>query len=280
MSATVHETLRAAVDRLAAAGVPEPRADAEVLLAHALGSTRTGLLARAREPFPPEAGDALRALLARRAAREPVAHLTGRREFWSLELEVNAHVLVPRPETELLVEVTRGLVPDARRVLDCGTGSGAVAAALTIELPRARVLASDRCRAALEVARRNLARLAPAVELICADWLSALRPGSFDAVVANPPYVPDAVIPTLAPEVCAHEPRLALAGGREGLAALRRLVAEAPDVLRPRGWLVLEMGIGQGGAMVEAVRRRGAYDATDVVRDAAGIERVLAARRR
>jgi release factor glutamine methyltransferase len=116
--------------------------------------------------------------------------------------------------------------------------------------------------------------------LVCGDWLSMLRSGSIDVVVANPPYVPDDVIPTLEPEVSRHEPRLALAGGPEGLDALRALVAQAPDVLRPRGWLVLEMGIGQGVAMAEAVRHRGAYDAMEVVRDAAGIERVLATRRR
>jgi release factor glutamine methyltransferase len=155
-----------------------------------------------------------------------------------------------------------------------------VAAALAAELPRARILASDRSRAALGVARRNLCRLAPSAMLVCGDWLSMLRSGSIDVVVANPPYVPDDVIPTLEPEVSRHEPRLALAGGPEGLDALRALVAQAPDVLRPRGWLVLEMGIGQGVAMAEAVRHRGAYDAMEVVRDAAGIERVLATRRR
>jgi release factor glutamine methyltransferase len=277
---TVQQTLRTAVAALAAAGVPEPRADAEVLLAHALRSTRTGLVTRAQEPCPPAAHDSFRALVARRAAREPVSHLTGRREFWSLELEVNAHVLVPRPETELLVEVTRRLAPGAAAVLECGTGSGAVAAALAAELPRARIVASDRSRAALGVARRNLARLAPGVALVCGDWVSMLRPAAFDVVVANPPYVPDTVIQTLAPEVAAYEPQLALAGGVDGLDALRALVAAAPDVLRPRGWLVLEMGIGQSVAMAEAVRRRDAYDAVEVVRDAAGIERVLAARRR
>jgi release factor glutamine methyltransferase len=277
---TVHQTLRSAADALGAAGVPEPRADAEVLLAHALRSTRTGLVARANEVLPAAARDSFRTLVARRATRVPVAHLTGTREFWSLDLEVNAHVLVPRPETELLVEVTRRLAPGAEAVLDCGTGSGAVAAALAAELPRARVVATDRSRAALGVARRNLTRLAPGVVLACGDWLSMLRPDSFDVVVANPPYVPDDVIPTLDPEVCEYEPPLALAGGADGLDALRSLVAQAPDVLRPRGWLVLEMGIGQSVAMAEAVRRRDAYDATQVVPDAAGIERVLAARRR
>jgi release factor glutamine methyltransferase len=277
---TVHQALRSAVDALAAAGVPEPRADAEVLLAHALSSTRTGLVARAREPLPAAARDSFRALLARRAAREPVSHLTGRREFWSLDLEVDGHVLVPRSETELLVEVTRRLAPGAEVILDCGTGSGAVAAALAAELPRARILASDRSQAALGVARRNLRRLAPRTRRVCGDWLSMLRPGSVDAVIANPPDVPDVGVPTQEPEGSRHDPQLALGGGAGGLDSLRGQVAQAPDVLRPRGWLVLEMGIGQGVAMVEAVRRRDAYDAMEVVRDAAGIERVLATRRR
>ncbi len=274
-SRTVAATLADAIARLADAGVPEPRADAEVLLAHALRTNRAGLVVQAREPMPEEARARLVPLLRRREGREPVSHLVGEREFWSLPIRVDRRVLTPRPETELLVETACRL--GGRRVLDAGTGSGAVAAAIARERPAARVVASDRSPDALDVARTNLAALAPSVILVRADWLAPFAPASFDVVVSNPPYIVDAELAGLEPEVRDHEPREALVAGLDGLDAYRVLVAQAPTVLAPGGWLVVEMGAGQSQAVQNLVGVVGQYARCVVERDTAGIERVLAA---
>jgi release factor glutamine methyltransferase len=275
---TVGEALADAAERLLAAGVPEPRADAEVLLAHALGTTRAGLVAATSRPLPP--GLALEALLERRVRREPVQHIVGEWEFWSLPLQVDRRVLVPRPETELVVETALRVAPRARRILDVGTGSGALAAALAGERPEASVWASDVSSDALAVARLNLARHAPRVALVRGDLLAPFRAGAFDLIVANPPYVAEGEVPGLAPEVRDYEPRVALVAGREGLDALVALVSAAPDVLAPGGWLVLEMGLGQASRVRGAIERDGRYARSTAVLDPAGIERVLAAERR
>lgn len=274
-SRTVAATLADATARLAAAGVPEPRADAEVLLANALRTNRAGLVVRAREAIPNDATARLGPLLRRREGREPVSHLVGEREFWSLPIRVDRRVLTPRPETELLVETVCRL--GGRRLLDAGTGSGAIAAAVARELPAARVVASDRSCDALDVARMNLATLAPAVTLVRADWLAPFAPASFDVVVSNPPYIPDADLAGLEPEVRDFEPLSALAAGPDGLQAFRVLVTQAPAVLAPGGWLVVEMGAGQSQAVQNLVGVVGQYARCVVERDVAGIERMLAA---
>jgi release factor glutamine methyltransferase len=274
---TVGAALAAAVARLAAAGVGEARANAEVLLAHVLGTTRTGLVLAARRALEGDAAGRYAALVARAVAREPVHYLVGEREFWSMPLAVDPRVLIPRPVTELLVETALRVAPQARRICDVGTGSGAVAAALACERPEATVWASDRDRGALAVARANLARHAPGVRLVCADLVCGFRPRAFDLVVANLPYVADAELPTLAPEVRDHEPRLALSGGADGLAVLRRLVAAVPGVLEPGGWLVLECGRGQAPGVRGALAAAGRFAGPVGVRDGDGIERVMAA---
>lgn len=274
-SHTVAVTLADVIARLAAAGVPEPRADAEVLVAHALRTNRAGLVVNAREPMPDDAMARLVPLLRRREGREPVSHLVGEREFWSLPIRVDRRVLTPRPETELLVETVCRL--GGRRVLDAGTGSGAIAAAIARELPASCVVASDRSTDALDVARANLTALAPAVTLVRADWLAPFAPASFDVVVSNPPYISDADLAGLEPEVRDHEPRQALAAGADGLDAYRVLVTQAPAVLAPGGWLVVEMGAGQANAVQALVGVVGQYARCVVERDVAGIERVLAA---
>jgi release factor glutamine methyltransferase len=274
----VGEALAAAVGRLSVAGVPDPRADAEVLLAHALGTSRAGVVAAAKHPLPARAAAALEPLIARRLAREPLQYVIGEREFWSLPFRVDGRVLVPRPETELVVETALRLAPDAQRVLDVGTGSGALAAALARELPGALVSASDVAAGALAVARGNLGRHAPGVGLVRADLLGAFRDGAFDLVVSNPPYVADRELAALAPEVRDFEPRVALAGGPDGLAVVHALVAGAPRVLAPGGWLVSEIGAGQEEAVCRIVEDTRRFVMVEVVRDHAGIERVIAAR--
>jgi len=277
MKVRVGDALDAAVARLAAAGVPEPRADAEVLLAYALDTTRAGVVARGRDALRPAVGAVFAALVARRAAREPVHYLVAEREFWSLPFAVDPRVLVPRPETELVVETALRVAPHRGRLLDVGTGSGAIAAALARELPAARVWASDVDPDALAVAHGNLARHAPGVALVRGDLLAPFRDGAFDVVVSNPPYVGEDELATLAPEVRDHEPRVALVAGRDGLAAIAALVADAPRVLAPGGRLVVEMGAGQVDDVRRLVGRTRQYKKVDVVRDHAGIERVLVA---
>ncbi len=280
MTGTVADALVAAVAWLSGSGVPEPRADAEVLLAHALGGTRTDVIVAARRVLPPHVAATFMALVARRAVRVPVQYLVGEREFWSLALAVDRRVLIPRPETETLVETALTVAPRAHRVLDVGTGSGAIAAALARELPAATVVASDVDPDALVVARLNLARHAPAVRLVRGDLLGAFRAGAFDLVVSNPPYVADADLGDLAPEVRDHEPRRALSGGPDGLDVLRALVAGAPKLLVPGGWMVVEVGAGQAGPVRRVIEDDGRYARSRTVCDGAGVERVLAAERR
>lgn len=277
---TVAAMLAGAIARCAAAGVPEPRADAEVLLAHALGTSRAGLVLAARQPMPAAAAARVDALLARRARREPVAYILGEWEFWSCALAVDRRVLIPRPETELLVETALRLAPGARRILDCATGSGAVAVAVARERRDATVVASDVSPDALVVARTNVARHAPGVALVRADLLSAWRDGAFDLVVTNPPYVADADLADLEPEVRDFEPRRALAAGADGLDVLRALLATAARVLRPGGWLVSEIGMGQGPALRGLAAAGTEWEPPVVVRDGADIERIIGLRRR
>jgi release factor glutamine methyltransferase len=257
-------------------GVPSARLDAELLLAHVLGAGRLDLYLRFEEPVGTEARGAYRELVRRRAEeRVPVAYLTGVREFWSLPLRVTPEVLIPRPETETLVRAVADLRP--ARVADVGTGSGALAAALATELPEARIEASDVSPAAAEVARQNLAALglAERVAVRVGEGLAPLE-GSFDAIASNPPYIPSGDLDRLPPEV-RHEPRLALDGGPDGLRVIGMLVAEAPARLAPGGWLALEVGEGQAGA-VEALLREAGAAAVTRRKDLAGAERVVLGR--
>ncbi len=278
--ATVGAALAEAIVRLRAAGVPEPEADAQVLAAHALGTSRPGVIAAARDVLRPRGAARFAEVLRRRETREPVAYILGEREFWSLSLAVDPRVLIPRPETELVVEVACRLAPGAQAVLDCATGSGAVAVALARELPRAQIWASDRSRDALAVARLNVARHAPGIRLVAGDLLSAFAERAFDLVVSNPPYCAEATIDGLAAEVRDFEPRQALAAGPEGLDALRALVGDAARVLAAGGWLVLEVGAGQAGPVRGFLEADGRYTDIVVANDHAGIQRGVGARRR
>lgn len=274
---TVLEALHRGTAFLDRKAVPEARLEAEVLLAFALGKPRIHLYTGFDQPLVAAEIDAYRRLLTRRAAGEPTAYLTGEKEFWSMSFLVDARVLIPRPDTERLVEAAaqRG----GRRVLEIGTGSGAVALALARELPDARIVATDLSADALEVARANAHRhgLAERVRFAQGDLFAPVAGERFDLVVSNPPYVPHLDIPRLQPEIAYHEPRIALDGGPDGLAILRRLVAEAPAHLEPGGWLLSEMGDGQAPAVVALAEAAG-FEAIEVLRDLAGRPRTLAAR--
>ena len=255
-----------------------PVLDAEILLAHVLGRPRAFLRAHADDAVPPADHDRFRSLLTRRLAGEPVAYLTGKREFWSLDLEVGPGVLVPRPETELLVETALDAMADrpAPQILDLGVGSGAIAVALAVELPSARITAVDASAAALEVARRNATRAGvDNIEFLQGSWYQPLAGRRFDAIVANPPYLAadDPHLPALA-----HEPAGALIAGPTGLEALEEITAGAPGRLHPGGIVILEHGSGQGAAVREMCARAG-LQAVETRRDLAGLERATLARR-
>jgi release factor glutamine methyltransferase len=253
-----------------------PRAEARLLLAFALGVPVEALVARPERDVDATTVDRFRALCMRRAAEEPIAYLRGAKEFHGRTFRVSPAVLVPRPETELLVELALSLLADqpAPRVLDLGTGSGCVAVTLALECPAARVVAVDRSADALAVARDNARRLGAGVEFVASDWFGDVS-GRFDLIVANPPYVADAD-PHLA--ALAHEPRSALAAGSDGLDDLRRIVAGAPAHLVPGGWLAVEHGHDQGEAVRRLFAAAGLVD-VGTRRDLAGIERVCAGRR-
>jgi release factor glutamine methyltransferase len=268
----VREALDSAVVALSAAGVDTPRLDAEVLLAHALGLDRLALVTdRERRVEGPAVRVFQDAVRRRSVRREPVAYITGVKGFRHIDLGVDPRVLIPRPETETLVEAALDL-PRGARVVDVGTGSGAVALALKDERPDLDVVATDTSADALAVARANAARLGLDVTFVEGDLLDGA--GAVDAVVSNPPYVEDGA--PLAPEIARHEPPAALYAGAEGLTVIRRLVAAAGA--SPARFVALEVGMGQAGAVAEVLRAAG-FDPIEVRRDLAGIERVVAGRR-
>jgi release factor glutamine methyltransferase len=244
---TARDALDAAVPALAAAGSDTPRLDAELLIADALGVDRAALVADSAMAVPPPAARAIGERVRRRVMREPVAYILGRKGFRRIELAVDGRVLIPRPETELLVEVALELPRDAR-VHEVGTGSGAVALALRDERPDLRVTASDASAAALAVARANAERLGLTLDLSLAR---GLPPGAdHDLVLANLPYVADSELPGLQPEIVRFEPREALCGGADGLDAIRELVQQASSGLR----LALEHAPHQAGAVRALLR--------------------------
>jgi release factor glutamine methyltransferase len=266
-----------------AAGIEDAKADARILTAHALKLSRAQLISQGDRELEPREIDALSARAARRLKREPVSRIVGEREFWGLRLNINAFVLDPRPETETLVEaaldwmVTRHLRNEAVRVLDVGTGSGALLLALLSELPAAIGVATDKSFDALACARANAQRLGLAHRCMFAagDYATALR-GPFDLVVCNPPYIASGDITQLDPEVRDYDPRLALDGGADGLDAYRAIVNDAPRLLAPRGRLIVELGQGQADAVADIAERAGLSVAA-LRADLGGLSRALCA---
>lgn len=265
--------IAAAARRLRDAGIDAARLDAEVLVSAAAGLSRTGVFARLPEAVPATVESRLESLLARRCAREPLAYVTGEKEFYSLPMAVSPAVLIPRPETELAVETALRHLPPAGLAVDVGTGSGCIAVALAVERPDIRVLAIDDSPAALAVAAANIGRhgVGARVHLARGDLLAPLRTAPiFDVIVANPPYVADGA--ALAPEL-AFEPAAALRAGADGMRVIERLLPQAIQRLRCGGRLVLEFGSDQERAVRAAAAAAG-FAEVDILRDLAGYPRV------
>jgi release factor glutamine methyltransferase len=264
--------------RDASARVGDP-ADAALLLAHVLQRPRAWLLAHGDAEVPADAARRFETLLARRADGEPVAYLTGRRGFWTFELQVGPATLVPRPETERLVELALERLPAGRAsaIADLGTGSGAIALALALERPQARVVATDASADALAVARANAASLGIAnIEFLEGDWFAPLAGRRFDLVASNPPYIALGD-PHLGMGDLRHEPASALASGRDGLDAIRTIARDAPTHLVPGGWVLLEHGWTQGEA-VRALLAAAGFAGVLTAQDLEGRDRVTLGR--
>lgn len=278
MNDAIGALLRAAAERLVDSS-DSPRLDAEILFAHALRRPRTWLLAHADDVATPETRERFHELLERRRRGEPIAYLIGEREFWSHRFRVDSAVLIPRPETEHLIETVLELLSSdaAVAIADLGTGSGAIAVTLGLERPRCRVLATDLSPAALAVAAEN-ARLLDAVniEFRHSDWFSALHGERFALIASNPPYIA-AADPHLTRGDVRFEPSLALASGDDGLTAIRTLIAEARYHLEPGGWLVLEHGWEQAPTVARLLQEHG-YTDVACRADLAGIARVTLGR--
>ncbi|MCC5995160.1 MAG: peptide chain release factor N(5)-glutamine methyltransferase [Oceanicaulis sp.] len=271
------EVLRSGAARLRAAGLgDEAQGDARRLLEAAGGLAPSALMARLSEAADGASSARFEAMIARRAAREPLSHITGSAGFWTLDLIVTPDVLTPRPDTETVVEAALAAAPDRDaplEILDIATGSGAIALALLSELPNARAAATDLSAPALAVARGNAAAngLADRIRFIETNWADGVA-GPFDIIVSNPPYIASAVIGALEPEVRDHEPRLALDGGPDGLAPYPHLFAEARRLLKPGGTGVFEIGYDQGEAVLALARAAGARRA-GLRQDLAGRDR-------
>jgi release factor glutamine methyltransferase len=281
---TVEALAREGTASLAAAGVEDPVRDAMTLLGHATARPRERLHAHPGEAVPAEAVARFRDLVARRAARVPLQHLTGVQEFWSLPFRVTPEVLIPRPESEHLIEALLRLdLPAGPVIVDLGTGSGCLAVVAAISLPRVRVVATDVSAEALAVARENAVRHAVGerIEFITGDLYAPLEgrglERGIDILMSNPPYVAAADLPALAPEVRDHEPAQALSPGPDGLAIHRRIAAGAPSWLRRGGRLLVEIGWGQARAARDLYEGAGLH-VEDLHHDLAGIPRILQAR--
>ena len=280
----LHERLADARDRFMRAGIGRDEAtlDAEVIARHVLDCDRATFLIRARDPLPSAFERLFEDLVQRRLAREPVAYITGHKEFWGLEFEVTPAVLIPRPETELIIEESLAAMPardTVGRIIDVGTGSGCLAVALAIEFSDANVVATDSSEAAIEIARHNCSRhnLTNRVSLVHTNLLDGLLEQA-ELIVSNPPYVPQADASQLQPEVVRYEPHSALFAGSDGLEIIRRLFAGSSERLAEGGRLIVEFGHGQEAGLRDAARQAG-WTVDRIRRDLQGIPRVAVLRR-
>ncbi len=274
----IHTFVQDAIRQLAEAGVEEAALDARLLLEFVTSYSRSDLILRAQEELAPEMVDQYRKLIGQRQQHIPLQYLTGEQEFWSLSLRVTPAVLIPRPETEFVLEQALAVLPRTREqlLLDMCTGSGAIALVLARELG-CRVVGADLSEAALAVACHNCSRHQGdgRVDLVCSDLFTGLHAaGQFDAIISNPPYIADAELAGLEPEVARYEPMMALSGGASGLDCIRRIIARAPAFLRPGGWLVLEIGADQQSSVQTLFQKSGCFEQIVVLCDYAGLPRV------
>jgi release factor glutamine methyltransferase len=286
---TILKLIRWTSERFQREGLPTARLDAEVLLSSALGVDRVRLYTHFDQPLLPEELDRFRGMVQRRIKREPVAYIIGRREFWSLSLKVNREVLIPRPETEILVAEALSLAPAFRvereglKILEIGTGSGAIAVALAKELPAGSIFATDISAKALGVAEGNAVDhgVRDRIRFFQGDLFSPVREGErFHLILTNPPYIPRGEMTGLMAEVRDFEPASALDGGEDGLDFYRRALKEAGDFLFPEGWFLGEIGAGQDQKILEIASRIPALGEFSFAPDLGGIKRVFKARKK
>jgi release factor glutamine methyltransferase len=269
--------------------VESPRASAEILLAHALHLKRIDLYLRYDQPLCNYELEKYKALIKRRARREPVAYILGTKEFWSMALAVTPDVLIPRPETESLVETALGVLADdlhpaPRHILDLGTGCGAIALALAFRKPQHLFFASDLSKAATRIAKHNAKHygLEGRIHFFVGDWMEPLQEKIqlFDLIISNPPYIPSGDIPELQLEIYKYEPHSALDGEQDGLGCLRKIIGAAHRLLKPHGSLVLEIGHDQKTAVQRVIERCGKYDRVVFSKDYSGMDRVVRMRKK
>lgn len=285
---TLAEAINGAAITLSSAGITHARLDAEVLLSKIIRKDRVWLITHRDDVLDDNDQRDFDEALRRRTRREPLQHIIGNQEFWGLEFKVTPDVLIPRPETELIIEAALAVVQDRNlkvRIIDLGTGSGCIAVSLAKELAFAHVIATDASEKALAVARENARNhsVADRIRYLEGDLFEPLEAldirGQIDIIVSNPPYVKAGDLPTLQPEVRDYEPELALVAGPEGTEIAKRIIQIAPDYLKKNGALIMEMGVDQAAALTRMVEAAGVYGKPEVLKDLAGIERVIVARK-
>jgi release factor glutamine methyltransferase len=288
LNVTIAETIQKAAGRLAAHKVPNARLDAELLLCHALGRDRAWLLIHMQDALDDRGLRIFEQAVDRRSVREPLQYIIGTQEFWGLPFKVTPDVLIPRPETEFVVEAALKAISGilAPVIIDLCTGSGCIAISIAKDVAQARIFATDRSDAALDIARQNARQnsVAERVRFLEGDLFSPLEEMDLrkgvDVIVANPPYIRNEELPTLQPEVRDFEPEMALIAGPEGTEVAERIIRQAPDYLRAGGSLIMEMGLGQTDALRKIAKETAKYGSVEIVKDLAGIDRVIAVQRK
>jgi release factor glutamine methyltransferase len=285
---TIIETIASATTTLSKAGIANARLDAEVFLSHIIRKDRVWLITHRDDVLDDKNQRDFDEAIRRRSKREPLQYIIGNQEFWGLEFKVTPDVLIPRPETELIIEAALTIVPDrnkAVRIIDLCTGSGCIAVSLAKELANAHIIATDASEKALAVARENTRDhgVADRIRYLEGDLFEPLKEldirGQIDIIVSNPPYVRESDLPALQSEVKDHEPLMALVAGPEGTEIAQRIIRHATEYLKKNGALIMEMGLGQSGELTRMTEATGAYGKPGVLKDLAGIERVIVARK-
>ena len=285
---TLAEAINNAANLLSTAGITNARLDAEVLLSHIIMKDRVWLITHRDDVLDVKHQRDFADVIQRRTRREPLQHIIGNQEFWGLEFVVSPDVLIPRPETEFIIEAALAIVQDRNtpvRIIDLCTGSGCIAVSLAKELTAARVIATDASEKALTVARENTRRhgVSEHIRFLLGDLFGPLEEldirGQIDIIVSNPPYVQAGDLSTLQPEVRDYEPEMALIAGPGGTEIAKRIIQLAPEYLKKNGALIMEMGLGQADALTRMVEATGAYGDRELLKDLAGIERVIIARK-